>query len=257
MLVAIAHLFEQPSELTAFIGGRRHLRGVLGESDGRRVGLAAGFAYLKVVRWLAVIERTKGQDLAAEGKAAIGLRMTFTLIGRRIMQGNTIRKAMAVACVGVLLAACNDEATSPPPPTTQQPSSSVVANQVLPQAFLVRAPLDPFFINQMPEMMFRSNIATDLIIQRLVTAPTPGSWHTHSGPTFSIVDEGTVVITRYTKKHGCVSSTYHKGDTYSEEAGEVHRAAVLGSATAVEYKARFYTPVGGPLSSPAADPGCS
>jgi hypothetical protein len=72
VLVAVTHLFEQPSELTAFIGGRRHLRGVLGESDGRRVGLAAGFAYLKVVRWLAVIERTKGQDLAAEGKAAIG-----------------------------------------------------------------------------------------------------------------------------------------------------------------------------------------
>jgi len=195
---------------------------------------------------------------AAEGKAAIGLRMTITLIGGEIMQGHTKRTALAVACLGIVLAACNDETTSPAPHTAVQPAAAnAISTQALPEAFLVRAPLDPFFINQMPEMMFRSNITTDFMIQRLVTAPNPGSWHTHSGPTFSIVDEGTVVITRYTKKSGCVSSTYNKGDTYSEEAGEVHKAAVLGSSPAVEYKARFYTPVGGPLSSPAADPGCA
>ena len=102
--------------------------------------------------------------------------------------------------------------------------------------------------------MFRSSITTELIIQRLVTPPSPGSWHTHTGPSFSIVDKGTVVITRYSKKYGCVSTTYEAGGTYVEEAGEVHRASVPGPATAVEYKTRFYTQPGAPLSAPAADP---
>ena len=171
-----------------------------------------------------------------------------------MMQRNTILNAMAVAYVGLALAACSDEATSPSSRATQLPSADVHAAATLPEPFAIRAPLDPFFANQMPEMMFRSNITTELIIQRLVTAPSPGSWHTHTGPTFSIVDQGTVVLTRYSKHHGCVSTTFGPGDTYVEEAGEVHRASVPGPETAVEYKARFYTHVGAPLSTPADDP---
>jgi hypothetical protein len=171
-----------------------------------------------------------------------------------MMQSNRILKALTVASVGVFLGACSDEATSPAARAPQRASAEVVPGKPLPEAFIVRAPLDAFFINQMPEMMFRSSITTELIVQRLVAEPTPGSWHTHTGPSFSIVDEGTVVLTRYTKKHGCVSTTYTKGDTYFEEAGEVHRAEVKGPGSAVEYKVRFYTPVGGSLSSPADDP---
>lgn len=173
------------------------------------------------------------------------------------MQGNTIMKALAVAQVGVLLAACNDEATSPAQRATHPASAAVVSSQLLPEGFVTRARLDPFFINQAPELMMRSKVATDLIIQRLVAAPGPGAWHTHSGPTFSIVDQGQVTITTYSKKDGCVSTTYGPGQTYFEQAGEVHRATVVGTVAAVEYKARFYMPPGGPLSSPAADPGCA
>lgn len=173
------------------------------------------------------------------------------------MHGNAFLKALAVAQVGVLLAACNDEATSPAQRATQPVSAAVVSSQVLPEAFVTRARLDPFFINQAPELMMRSSVPTDLIIQRLVGAPGPGGWHTHSGPTFSIVDQGQVMITTYSKKDGCVSTTYGPGQTYFEQAGEVHRATVVGSQSAVEYKARFYMPPGGPLSSPAADPGCT
>jgi hypothetical protein len=170
------------------------------------------------------------------------------------MQRNTILNAMAVAYLGLVLEACNDAATSPSSRATQLASAEVNATAPLPEPFAIRAPVDPFFANQMPELMFRSNITTELIIQRLVTPPGPGSWHTHTGPTFSIVDQGTVVITKYSKHDGCVSTTYGPGDTYVEEAGEVHRASVPGPATAVEYKARFYTHVGAPLSAPAADP---
>ena len=173
------------------------------------------------------------------------------------MQGNTILGALAVVGVGVLLAACEDEATSPARAAAQPATADVVASQPLPAGFVVRAPFEPFFINQAPELMMRSHVPTDLIIQRLVSPPGPGSWHTHSGPTFSIVDQGYVTITTYSKKEGCVSTTYGPGQTYFEEAGEVHRASVVGAQSAVEYKARFYMPPGGPLSSPAADPGCT
>lgn len=164
------------------------------------------------------------------------------------MQGNTIRSALTAACAGVLLAACNDDATSPTLGAAR-PASAAVATTALPDAFLIRAPLDAFFINQMPEMMIRSNARTDFVIQRLVTPPEVGRWHTHTGPSFGIVDQGAVTITRYTKKDGCVSTTYGPGlpagRAYFEVANEVHRATVLGPGSAVEYKARFYAPVDG------------
>ena len=172
------------------------------------------------------------------------------------MRGNTILKALAVSYVGILLAACTDEVTSPAPRGTQPATADVVTNQ-LPQPFAVRAPLDEFFINQAPEMMIRSNARADFAVQRLVTNPGPGGWHTHAGPSFGIVEQGRVMITRYTKKDGCVSTTYGPGQAYFEVADEVHRATVLEPDVAVEYKARFYVPVGAAFGTPAAAPDCS
>ena len=173
------------------------------------------------------------------------------------MQRNIILSVVAVAGAGALLAACADEATSPTPGAARAPSAAVVSVQALPEPFVRRARLEPFFVNQAPELMMRSKVPTDLIIQRLVAAPGAGGWHVHSGPTFSIVDQGQVMITKYNSKTGCVSTTYGPGQTYVEEAGEVHRATVVGTVSAVEYKARIYMPPGGPLSTPAADPGCA
>ncbi|HEX6307153.1 MAG TPA: cupin domain-containing protein [Longimicrobiales bacterium] len=175
------------------------------------------------------------------------------------MQSNTILRTLAATVVAATLAACTDQAGAPTAPNDvempQRASAGVASLQHLPDPFTIRAPLDAFFINQPSEMMIRSNARTDFVMQRLVTAPGPGGWHTHPGPSFGIVEEGQVMITRYTKK-GCVSTTYGPGDAYFEVAGEVHRATVVGDVTAVEYKARFYTPVGGPFGNPAADPGC-
>jgi len=170
------------------------------------------------------------------------------------MQGKAILTALTAASMGAVLAACSDEATSPAARVPKMASAEVVPGKPLPEPFIARAPLQEFFVNQMPEMMFRSSVGTELIVQRLVTAPTPGGWHTHTGPSFSIVDRGTVVIHRYSKKHGCVSTAYTEGDTYVEEAGEIHRAEVPPPATAVEYKVRFYTQPGAPLSAPADNP---
>jgi quercetin dioxygenase-like cupin family protein len=173
------------------------------------------------------------------------------------MQVNTMLKALAVACVGALLTGCKDKVTSPAMLAAQDAPAAAVANQILPDPFTVRGPLDPFFINQPSELMMRANERRDFAMQRLVTAPGAGAWHIHPGPSFGYVDQGEVMITRFTKKDGCVSTSYRPGDTYFEVAGEVHRATVVGTATAVEYKARFYTPVGAPFSTVVPAPDCT
>ncbi len=173
------------------------------------------------------------------------------------MQGNTLLKALAVACLSALSTACKDKVTSPPAQGSQSASADLVAIQVLPEPFTARAALDPFFINQPSEMMLRATERRDFAIQRLVTAPGAGSWHVHPGPSFGIVHQGEVMITRYTRKEGCVSTVYGPNDAYFEVAGEVHRATVVGAATAVEYKARFYTPVGAPFSTVVPAPDCT
>lgn len=180
------------------------------------------------------------------------------------MQGKAILSTVSVVCTGVLLAACGDQATSPTtlreaeaaPAASPHAAQLAIANLATAlEPFTVRARLDPYFINQAPDLMMRSHVASDLAIQRLVTPPGVGGWHTHPGPSFAIVEEGQVMITRYTRK-GCVDEVYGKGDTYFEVAGEVHRATVLGPDDAVEYKVRFNTPFGEPFANPAPDPGC-
>lgn len=164
------------------------------------------------------------------------------------MQHYAIRKALAVACFGAaaLAVACNDRGTSP----TQhdlRASADLVAEEL--PAFIERAPLDPFFINQPSQLMMRTDARTDFVIQRVVSQIGAGRWHTHPGPSFGIVKQGAVMITRYSKKNGCVSTTYQEGQAYYEIADEVHRATVVSDVPAVEYKARFYAPVNGSFTT--------
>lgn len=173
------------------------------------------------------------------------------------MHGKMILQALAVACVGAFLTSCKDEVTSPVLQAAQAPSATHIADPTLPQPFTARATLDPFFINQPSEMMLRASERRDFAIQRLVTPPGAGNWHVHPGPSFGIVHQGEVMITRYTKHDGCVSTVYGPNDAYFEVAGEVHRATVVGTATAVEYKARFYTPIGAPFSTTVPAPDCT
>ena len=163
------------------------------------------------------------------------------------MQDNAIRKVLAAVCVGagVFFAACNDKATAP---MQHDMHASAAIIPELP-AFTERAPLDPFFINQPSEMMIRTDRRTDFVIQRVVSDPGAGRWHIHPGPSFGIVKQGAVMITRWSKKDGCVSTTYQAGDAYYEIAGEVHRATVVSDVPAVEYKARFYAPVNGAFTT--------
>jgi quercetin dioxygenase-like cupin family protein len=173
-------------------------------------------------------------------------------------------KALSIVWVAALLSACNDRDTTPTGITQTEAigGARIAAVVTLPEPFTARAPLDPFFFNQPSEVMMRAEARRDFAIQRLVTSPTaPQFWHTHPGPNFAIVERGKIRITRYSKKYGCVSTVYGPGElagaTYFEEAGEVHRADVVGEETVVEYKARFYTPAGEPFGrNVTEDPVC-
>jgi hypothetical protein len=186
------------------------------------------------------------------------------------MKSTTRLTALAAACAGALLASCSEAPTTSTAHAdakltsarSLQPTelaSRDVAGALpgaLPDAFTVRAPLDPYFINQAPDLMLRSRVRSDLAVQRLVTPPGPGGWHTHPGPSFGIVQQGRVVITRYSRTEGCTTEEYGPGETYYEVAGQVHRASVEGPEPAVEYKVRFNTPIGEPFANQADDPGC-
>lgn len=185
------------------------------------------------------------------------------------MQLIAILKAMPIICAGVLCASCGDQATAPDGGAdftrTASPNAALLAAAdaatQLPETFTARASLEPYFINQNPSLMLRSQVTADLAIQRLVTeSGGGGGWHTHPGPSFAIVEEGAVMITRYDRKTGCTSTTYGPGQpagkTYYEVAGEVHKATVVSPEHAVEYKVRFNVPAGAPFGDPAGDPGC-
>lgn len=185
------------------------------------------------------------------------------------MRTTLTTSVLTIAGATLLLAACDEPTTSPSGlreadaalATSARATGAATASAVLAVGapFTVRAPLDPYFINQMPDFMIRSHVRADLVMQRLVTPPSEGVWHTHPGPSFGIVDQGRVMITRVTRR-GCVSEVYGPGEpngaAYFEVAGEVHRATVLGPTDAVEYKVRFNTPVGAPLSTAVEAPSC-
>jgi hypothetical protein len=160
---------------------------------------------------------------------------------------------MRVLVAGALVAACGDQTTAPVAnleDTALDPQLAVLDTR--PEGFSIRASIEPYFINQMPDFQIRSQVRADLAIQRLVTDPGIGKWHIHPGPSFAIVEKGRVMITRYSRKNGCTATVYGPGEpagnTYYEEAGELHHADVLGEDYAVEYKVRFNTPAGVPFA---------
>ena len=184
------------------------------------------------------------------------------------MMTNPILKAMPIVCVGILCAACSDQTTSPSDGAdlthtgVSNAAPQTVVLTALPEPFTARASLAPYFINQNPDLMLRSQVTADMAIQRLVTASGGGGgWHTHPGPSFAIVEAGAVRITRYDRKTGCTSTVYGPneaaGKTYYEVAGEVHIATVVSADPAVEYKVRLNVPAGAPFGNPVAtDPVC-
>jgi len=171
----------------------------------------------------------------------------------------------AVAAMGAALSSCNDDSASPTgvaatgAQTAQHAAhgaSASVASASL-EPFTFRAPLDPYKIHQLPDFMVHSQVRSDIVMQRSVFPVGAGPWHTHPGPSFVYVIEGAIKLERWSRKDGCTETPVHlAGTAYTEVADEVHRAVVVSAQPAVLLVTRFNIPVGGPLSSPASDPGC-
>ena len=153
------------------------------------------------------------------------------------------------ACVGAGAAACDQ------PGDTLAPAADLAVQSLEP--FTVRAPLEGFHINRPPDFVIESRVPKYIVIQRSVFAPGPGGWHTHPGPTFVVVTQGLIKLTRYTGNRGCEDTAVHgPGQAYFETGSDVHRATVLSAESAVLLLFRLNIPVGGAISVPASDPGC-
>jgi hypothetical protein len=160
-----------------------------------------------------------------------------------------------VLIAAIVLPACGDQAAAPTEanPVPRPVAQAVIAAQ---EPFTFRAPLEPYRVNQAPDFMIHSRARTDIVIQRNVFTSGAGGWHTHPGLTFVVVTQGQIKLTQV-KADGCVDTeVFGPGDVYFEEGGEVHRATVLSAEDAVLLVTRFNIPVGGAITTPAADPGC-
>src|SRR5574341_748988 len=134
-------------------------------------------------------------------------------------------------------------------------SSDVIAQQLDP--FVVRAPLDPYRIFQLPDFMVHSRQRSDVIMQRAVFTPGVGGWHTHPGVSFAYVIQGNIQLQKYSPLGDCYfTRVYGPGDVYIKPANELHRAIVVGDQNEVEMIVRLNFPEGGAIGTPADDPGC-
>ncbi len=159
---------------------------------------------------------------------------------------------VALAAAAALFS-CSDAPVAPP--AAHDMTADVAA--IAPDPFTVRAPLEPYRINQLPDFMIHSKARTDIVIQRSVFNPGPGMWHTHPGPSFVYVIEGEIKIERFTKNDGCTETpVFGPGKAYVEIANEVHRAVVVSTEPAVLLVTRFNIPVGGAFTIPANAPPC-
>jgi quercetin dioxygenase-like cupin family protein len=175
-----------------------------------------------------------------------------------------ISRRLAIVGGVVLLVACSDHSENP---TAVAPDAAHAAHfmnattsnvsTLSLEPFTFRAPLDPYRIQQLPDFQVHSKTRSDIVLQRSVFAPGAGPWHTHPGPSFVYVIEGSIKLDRFSEKTGCTETqVYGAGAAYFEIANEVHRAVVVSSESAVLLVTRFNIPVGSPITIPAADPGC-
>jgi len=182
------------------------------------------------------------------------------------MRGNRTSMQFTLGLAAILLA-CGDSTGTQPAvgaagPADQSQHSMHLSNAtVRPQSvtpFTVRATLDPFKIQQLPDFTMHSKVPRDIVMQQLVFTPGVGPWHTHPGPSFIYVLQGQIKLQRHIHGNLCMETpVFAPGQAYFEVGNQVHRAVVLSSDDAVLLVTRFNVPVGAPFTIPAADPGCT
>jgi hypothetical protein len=175
------------------------------------------------------------------------------------MRGIRITRLVAIAGTGALLLSCTDRREAPTGIDHMgqhlTPHADLIAAQLEP--FTVRASIDPYKIQQLPDFMMQSRTTSDIVMQRSVFAPGAGPWHIHPGPSFVYVIQGQIKLGQFSDKDGCTETPVRgPGEVYFEEGYRVHRAVVVSSESAVVLVTRFNIPVGQPFTIMKPDPGC-
>ena len=155
------------------------------------------------------------------------------------MRYRAIPNILSAICAGALVAACSDRSAPPAGPENEATATPPAFAVELPAPFTARGRIDPYFINQAPDLMLRSSVTSDLAIQRLVTDPSVGGWHTHPGPSLITVTVGE--ITAYDGHDPlCSSRVYRAGETFVDGGGDhVHLLRNETSAPAETVAVQF------------------
>lgn len=152
------------------------------------------------------------------------------------------------------LAACSKDSPVAPGADHHQVSAAVAPAALEP--FLVRATLDPYRIQDLPNFMIHSKASSDFIVQQSMFTGT-GPWHTHPGLSYAYVLQGHIKLQKFNRKEGCFETpVFGPGELYIKPPNELHRAIVVGDEPEWELIVRLDFPVGGPIATPADDPGC-
>lgn len=152
------------------------------------------------------------------------------------------------------LTACSEDAPVAPDANHHQMTAAVAA--AAPEPFAVRATLDPYRIQDLPDFMIHSKARSDFIVQQSMFTGT-GAWHTHPGLSYAYVLQGQIKLQKFTKKDGCFETpVFGPGDVYIKPPNELHRAIVVSQEPEWELIVRLDFPVGGEIATPADDPGC-
>lgn len=157
------------------------------------------------------------------------------------------------------LASCGDQGRTPTAADRASgslpPAGAVDAGALTP--FTYRASIDPYKIQQLPDLLIHERVRSDVVMQRSVFTPGAGAWHTHSGPSFVYVIQGQIKLQEYSAHDGCTETAVRgPGDVYVEEGDHVHRAVVVSAESAVLMVTRLNIPVGGVITNPVSAPSC-
>lgn len=97
---------------------------------------------------------------------------------------------------------------------------------------------------------------SDVLVAKITFEPGGSiGWHTHPGPAIATVASGALTIVN---ANGCLRRVYQAGQAFVDPGqGNVHIGYNDTAGETIVYVTYLDVPVGGPATTPAADPGCA
>ena len=120
--------------------------------------------------------------------------------------------------------------------------------------FTYRAPVDSYHSDSNDFKIFQKD-REDVVMRQLTVAPGGISgWHSHPGPSFVIVTQGTLNLYE-ANDPTCTAQTFGAGEGFVEAPGDVHIVRNEGTTPVVLLVTFLDVPVGGAFRLDAPRPG--